>query len=154
MKQPSRWLAGVALTLVAAQLCACAQVAKDDKNAARAEAAAVERVKGRDVKLVILSRAAAERLAIRTAPVRRIRIHTHRGVTVREVVPYSAVLYGANGRAFVYTSPRPLTYLRAPIRLSDIRGNGAIISAGPPAGTAVVTVGVPELYGTEFGVTE
>jgi len=28
----------------------------------------------------------------------------------------------------------------------------AVLLAGPAAGTTVVTVGVPELYGAEFGV--
>ena len=32
------------------------------------------------------------------------------------------------------------------------QGTTAWLSAGPPVGTTVVTVGVPELYGAELGV--
>jgi hypothetical protein len=71
-----------------------------------------------------------------------------------KVIPYDAVIYAADGKTFTYTSPKPLNYVRAPITVTDIRGNKAYLSAGPPAGTAVVTVGSQELFGTEYEVEE
>ena len=35
---------------------------------------------------------------------------------------------------------------------ADIDGDVAVLSSGPPVGTRIVTVGVAELFGTEFGV--
>ncbi len=70
----------------------------------------------------------------------------------RKIVPYAAVLYDPKGNTWVYTNPQPLVFIRQPIYIETIRGNEVILSGGPPAGTAVVTVGGAELYGTEFGV--
>jgi len=68
------------------------------------------------------------------------------------VVPYSAVLYDADGGTWVYTNPDGLTFVRASISVDDIDGDVARLSNGPAAGTAIATVGVAELYGAELGV--
>lgn len=68
------------------------------------------------------------------------------------VVPHSAVIYGAHGESWVYTSPEALTYVRHPITIDYIENDLAVLSDGPPAGTNVVTVGVAELFGAEFEV--
>ena len=70
----------------------------------------------------------------------------------RKIIPYAAVLYDANGNAWVYTNPQPLVFIRQPVQIDTIAGDKVILVAGPPAGTAVVTVGGAELFGTEFGV--
>jgi hypothetical protein len=70
------------------------------------------------------------------------------------VIPYDAVIYAADGSTFAYTSPKPLIFVRAQIRVGDIRGDAAQLLSGPPKGTAVVTVGSQELYGTEYEVEE
>jgi hypothetical protein len=70
------------------------------------------------------------------------------------VIPYAAVIYDAEGHAFTYTSPRPLTFVRAPIRVDRTEGRLAFLAKGPPAGTRVVTVGAQELLGVEYGVEE
>ena len=46
----------------------------------------------------------------------------------------------------------PLTFVREGVVIERIKGDHAYLKEGPPAGTQVVTVGVPELYGTEVGV--
>ena len=46
----------------------------------------------------------------------------------------------------------PLVYLRAEITIDEITGETAVLSAGPPIGTSVVTTGAAELYGAEIGV--
>ena len=109
--------------------------------------AKVTPIKGTDLSRVTLSADAAKRLGIATATV------VAQG-SDRKVIPYDAVIYAADGKTFTYTSPKPLNYVRAPITVTDIRGNRAYLSAGPPAGTAVVTVGSQELFGTEYEVEE
>jgi hypothetical protein len=67
-------------------------------------------------------------------------------------VPYAALIYTPDGRAWVYTSEKPLEFVRHPVRVGEIRGDSAHLEAGPAAGVSVVTVGAAELLGTEFGV--
>jgi hypothetical protein len=88
------------------------------------------------------------------APGQRVRVETplSGSGTLRNVVPYSAVIYGAHGESWVYTSPEPLTYVRHPISIDYVEDQLAVLSDGPPAGTEVVTVGVAELFGAEFEV--
>lgn len=72
----------------------------------------------------------------------------------RKVVPYAAVLYGVNGETWVYTNPEPLVFVRSPITIDYIEGDLAVLSEGPEVGTAVVTLGAAELFGTETGVSK
>lgn len=74
------------------------------------------------------------------------------GESQRTTVPYGAVLYEAKGTSSVYTNPEPLVFVRHPITVDYIEGDLAVLVAGPPRGTSVVTVGVAELQGIEFGV--
>ena len=89
------------------------------------------------------------------APGQRVRVElTLRGDGARrKVVPFSAVLYDMHGKTWVYTSPTPRTYVRRQISIDyiDIDGHLAVLSDGPPADTAVVTVGASMLLGTELG---
>jgi hypothetical protein len=141
--------------LAAAQLAACGSGSNDATAAKEGEPADVSRVKGTNLNEVKLSAHAARRVGIRTAAIEQLRIHVRSGGDrIRKTIPYAAVLYDADGRTFAYTSPRPLVFVRAPITVTDIRGDHALLSSGPPVGAAVVTVGGPELYGTEFGVEE
>ena len=105
----------------------------------------LEPIEGKDVLRVTLTEAAVEHVGIETAPVER------RGS--RLMVPYDAVYLDAHGEFWVYTNPEPLVFVRAPIEIARETSTQAILSDGPPAGMQVVTVGVPELYGseTEFG---
>jgi hypothetical protein len=74
--------------------------------------------------------------------------------TLRKVVPYAAVLYGVHGETWVYSNPEPLVFVRQPIVVDYIEGDLAYLLEGPEAGTAVVTVGAAELFGTETGVSK
>jgi hypothetical protein len=87
-------------------------------------------------------------------PGQRVRVETtlSGSGTLRKVVPHSSLIYGAHGETWVYTSPEPLTYVRHPISVDYVEGDLAVLSDGPAAGTDVVSVGVAELYGTEFEV--
>jgi hypothetical protein len=111
----------------------------------------VQDLPGTDVKQVTLTEHAARRLGIRTAAVDRS------SAPDTTVVPYSAVLYAPDGSTWVYTVPKPLTYVRRKVTVQVVQGaNGdqAVLSAGPPTGSTVVCTGVVELYGTELGLGE
>ena len=109
--------------------------------------ARVEHLAGTEVGRVILTDDAAKRLGIRTVEVRPAQDSGKR------VVPYGAVLYDPNGETWVFTNPEPLVFVRVKITVDSIHGDEALLSDGPPVGTAVVTVGAAELYGTEVGVS-
>ena len=106
--------------------------------------AVVEAVEGSAVRQVTLTEDAEHRLGIATAAVQ-----TSGG---NAVVPTAAVLYDANGKTWVFTNPRAHVYIRAEVGIDEIKGDSTVLSAGPPADTLVVTVGVAELFGAESGV--
>lgn len=147
----NRWIVAVLLIITCLLLTGCGQTPagqvsqKEETGPAR-----VEPVAGTNLSRVVLTAEAAKRLGIETAPVRDTQV---RG-KLQKVVPYSALIYGLHGETWVYTNPESLTYVRDAISVNFIDGNLAVLSKGPPSGTAIVTVGAPELYGTEFGVGE
>ena len=67
-------------------------------------------------------------------------------------IPYAAVVYDSAGKTWAYVNEDPLVYKRAEITVDEIDGDVARLTAGPPAGTQVVTTGAAELYGAEIGV--
>jgi hypothetical protein len=109
--------------------------------------ATVESIAGEGPKQVTLTPRAAERLGIKTTqPVVAL------SAQPTKVVPYSAVIYDVDGNTWVYTVPKPLSYLRYRVVIADIRGNQATVTEGPPPATVIVTEGASMLYGTELGV--
>jgi hypothetical protein len=142
-KHNSKWIVVLLLIvagLAATALSACSGVT--EQEAAGDEAASVEPIKGTSYNTIKLSAEAAERLGIKTGT-----ISEKRG---RKVIPYAAVSYTPNGGTFTYTSPKERTFVRQPIRVQTVRRGEAILSDGPPVGTAVVTVGTAELFGAEY----
>jgi len=138
----------VALGLVVAGIAAVllislrSDTSDDEASASDREPAQVEPIKGTGLNRVTLSADAAKRLGIRTAP------------AGGNVIPYAAVLYDPEGQTFTYTSPERLVFVRRPITVDRIDHGRAFLSRGPPSGTAVVTVGSQELFGTEYEVEE
>ena len=114
----------------------------------KSEPAKIEPIEGTDFSQVILTERAAERLDIKTVLLREQDVDGEQ----RLVIPYSALIYGLNGETWAYVSRETLTYVRESITVDYIEGDLVILSEGPAAGTNVVTVGVPELYGAETGV--
>ena len=108
----------------------------------------VEPIEGSELSRVTLSERAAQRLGIETAEVSSEEIEG----TPRQVIPYGAVIYDTKGATWAYTSPEPLTFVRQSITINAIDGDRAVLSEGPDDGTVVVSVGAPELYGTEYKV--
>jgi hypothetical protein len=147
MRHSKRWIAVLGLLIAIPQLSACTQTSAEATSGA--EPATVEHVEGsEDVSRLTLTAKAVERLGIQTTPISETTVAGKR----RKVVPYGAVLYDAEGKTSVYVSSAPNTYVREPITVDFIQGDRAVLTAGPAAGTAIVTVGAAELYGTETGV--
>src|SRR5215213_1080198 len=138
--------AGLVLIASVVLLSACGEASSgyDYETASHHVPAKLEPIKGTDVQRVIFDAEAAERVGLRTAPIRQDGQET--------VIPYDAVIYGADGNTYAYTSPKPLTFVRWEIDVDRVVGNSAMLSDGPPVGTEVVTVGAAEVYGTEFEV--
>ena len=97
-------------------------------------------VGGSEFKRVTLTPEGAERSGVRTAVVRR------------GAVPYSALIYDAEGRTYVYVTPEPRSFVRAPVAIDRIVGAKVMLRDGLPDGTKVVTTGTAEVYGTELEV--
>jgi len=118
----------------------------DYETATHHEPAKLEPIKGTDVQRVMFDAEAAKRVGLKTAPIRQDRR--------KEIMPYAALIYDAEGDTYAYTAPKPLTYVRQQIDIDHYDGDSVVLSDGPPIGTEVVTVGVDEVYGTEFEVEE
>jgi hypothetical protein len=138
--------AGLVLITGVVSLSACGEASSgyDYETASHHVPAKLEPIKGTDVKRVIFDAEAAERVGLKTAPIRQNGQET--------VLPYDAVIYGADGKTYTYTAPEPLTYVRQEIDIDQVAGDSVMLSDGPPIGTQVVTVGAAEVYGTEFEV--
>lgn len=112
--------------------------------------ATVVPVKGSDIPRLELTPSAVQRLGIQTRPVTAAAPGTA-GAT--EVIPYPAVVYDTDGSSWAYVAVTQGTYVRRPITVAVIRGDVALLSAGPPVGARVVTVGTAELLGTEYDIS-
>jgi hypothetical protein len=139
----------IGLVLIAAcvvTLSACGEASSgyDYETASHHEPARLVPIKGTDVQRVVFDAEGAERVGLKTAPVRQNGQGT--------IIPYDAVIYDADGKTYAYTAPKPLTYVRQEIAIDHVAGDSVMLSDGPPAGTKVVTVGAAEVYGTEFEV--
>lgn len=133
----------VALAALALTASACGAPISD-KYVIEDEPATVEEVAGLEVWKVTLTPQASQRLGIETAIVGT----SSAGLAV----PSSALWMDTKGIFWVYTNPEPFVFLRHAVDVVDDDGSVAMLSAGPPDGTTIVSVGVPELYGTEVGV--
>jgi hypothetical protein len=139
-----------ALVVLGLSLTGCTDTPAQEESGA-GDVATVEPIEGSDVARVTLSADAARRLDIQTEPITELR---GSGRHMRTAIPYAAVLYDPSGDTWAFTNPEALVFVRAPISVVTIEGNRAVLSAGPPAGTRVVTVGAAELLGTEYEVGE
>ena len=135
--------AGLVSIAAAIALGSCTEV--ETESATGYEPAALEPVKGsEDLQKVTFTAEGARRAGLQTGEVSRS--------GKRLVVPYAALLYDPEGKTYVYTSPKPLEYLRAPVEVKRIEDGRVLLTDGPPPGTKVVTVGATEVYGTELEV--
>lgn len=96
---------------------------------------------GTELQRITLHPKSVERLGIRFAPI------TEEAGSL--VIPYAALVYDPSGGTWVYTSPKPNVFLRAPVDVREIAGDRVFLVDGPEAGTEVVTRATIELYGVE-----
>jgi hypothetical protein len=113
-------------------------------NLVKSEPFKLEPVKGTDLNRVTLPDKVAARIDLQTVKVRRD--------GKRLVVPHEALIYNPFGKVYVYTRPKPRTYLRAPVVVDRVVDDRVILSKGPAAGTTIVTVGAAELLATEYEI--
>jgi len=137
VKRDRRWVV-VALVVGVLLLPACKQASSG--SATESEPYTLEPIEGTEQVRVILTAEGAERIGLETAAVDGT------------VVPASAVWVDVEGKDWVYTSPEPLTFVREEVSVDRYEGDVAVLADGLPGGTEVVTVGVPELIGSEFGI--
>jgi|SRR6478672_4131268 hypothetical protein len=115
--------------------------------------AIVQAVQGSQIPQVRLTDQAMHRIGIATQAVRvaTVTVAGRRGPY--KVIPYSAVIYDNDGSTWTYVETAARTFMRERITVRVIRGGAAVVSRGPAAGAMVVTVGAPELLGTEYNIS-
>jgi hypothetical protein len=132
-------IAGLALT-------GCQTAASgSEADEAIAQAASVEEPSDGGPSRLRLTEQSAERLDVQTAPVA--------GKPGDLVIPYSAVVYDAEGGTWTFVEVEPLVYQRELITITSVDGDEVRLSEGPEPGTDVVTVAVAELVGVEAGIS-
>ena len=141
MKRDRRW---VVATLVLGVLLFPACKEATSESSSESEPYSVEPIDGTDLARVILTADGAQRIGLETVAVA--------GADVATTVPASAIWIDVDGQEWVYTSPEPLTFVREAVTVDRYEGEVAVLSDGPAAGTEVVTVGVVQLIGSEFGI--
>ena len=142
MPRTHRWAALVPVCVLLA-LTGCRDLATEEEEGGY-EPAVVEPIEGSDLSRVILTEDAARRIHLETSTA------TERGNRV--VVPESAIWVDVAGAEWVYTEPEPLVFQRAHVVVERYRDGRAFLDEGIEAGDEVVSVGVPQLIGSEFGI--
>ncbi len=130
----------ILMMVAALQLPACGP--KPATTTEKINPSTLEEIEGSDLKRVILTEKAAERIDLQMVPVNGL------------VVPYSSVIYDTEGNTWIYTNPAPLTFVRALIVIDHIEGDQVFLSQGLESDAPIVTVGVAEIYGAETGVSK
>jgi hypothetical protein len=110
----------------------------------------LEEMEGSEFSRVVLTDAAVERLKIQTDAVREQQVNGSQ----RTVIPYSAVIYGLNGETWAYVNVDMNAFVRQSIKIDFIEDDTAVLLEGLAPGVNVATVGVPELYGIDTGVSK
>lgn len=138
MKPHRRWL--VAMVAIGALLLpACQKVSSSDYSF-DSEPWTVEPIEGTDLARVTLTADGARRIGLETAPMRG------------KTVPATAIWIDVEGQAWVYAAQEPLTFVREAVAVKRYVEDRAVLSDAPAAGTGIVTVGIAELIGSEFGI--
>lgn len=141
----ARSAAAAAAIVATLGLGACTEV--ESKSEAGYQPAKLQSIPGNEErKQVTFTKEGAERVGLETDRVR--------SAGSQRVVPYEALLYAPDGGTFIYTSPRPRTFLRAEVKVDRIEGQRVLLASGPPVGASVVTTGAAEVHGTELEIAE
>jgi hypothetical protein len=149
------WIIAAALLAAGLLLSGEVSLGEEDEEGGADDSVRVEETPGTDAKTLIFSEDARAHIDIQTEPVREIeasRLGTIVGL--RLAIPHSAVIYDAEGDTWVYVSPTPDRFVRKHVVIDFMNADHIFLSSGVTTKDAVVTVGVPELQGAEFGVGE
>lgn len=138
-------LAAAAGLLVAA----CGSVSGQEEQAP----ATLKPIAGSRVQQVQLSAPAIHRLGIATQPVQVAASPGSGRAGRRTEIPYSAVVYDTDGSTWTYVEAAARIFVRNRISIAAIEDRTAILTTGPAVGAQVVTVGAPELLGTEYDIS-
>ena len=66
-------------------------------------------------------------------------------------IPYAALLYDAHGgQPYVFVNTEGLSFHREDVTVDKVTDDMVELSAGPAAGTRVVTTGLPQVHGAEL----
>lgn len=136
-RQEKRYLAVLLLALpLLGTACAASSAGSQPERAA-----VVERLPQADAYRITLSPDTVRRLAIRTT--------TARPADRDTVVPYSALIYSANGQTWAYVRAGAFSFMRRALVVDRISGTKAFVARGLSPGSRVVTQGAVELHGIE-----
>ena len=155
MQRAKVWTIAVALLATGSLLSATMASFGEEDEAEHDDNVQVEDTPGTDAKTLIFTEAAMSHLDVQTAPVKEVEASREgKDVGRRLAVPHSALIYDAEGEPWVYVSSAPDTFLRKHVAIDFMDDDHIFLTTGVTAGENVVTVGVPELRGAEFGVGE
>jgi hypothetical protein len=133
---------GCVVAIAVATSAGCAEI--ESVTAEPYEPAALESTGPDKPARVILTEEAVDRVALQTTEVKAL----GKDLTV----DHAALVFDKAGKPWVFSVVGPRTYVRATVTIKEVQDNVMTLSAGPPAGTQVVTVGAIELWGAELGI--
>ena len=145
MKHKNQWMVVIVILIACLQLAACSPHPAEEAVTDGGGPATVEHLEGAEPTRITLTEDAAKRLDIQVVEVRTAQVGSKQGM----MIPYAAILYDVDGNTWAYTNPEPLVFVRSPIVVDYIDGDQVYLSKGPSAGSAVVTTGATELFGSE-----
>ena len=137
-----RAVLGCVVAIAVATSAGCAEI--ESVTAEPYEPAALESTGPDKPARIILTDEAVDRVALQTTEVKPL------GKEL--TVDHAALVFDKAGKPWVFTVVGPRTYVRASVGIKEVQDNVVFLSAGPPAGTQVVTVGAIELWGAELGI--
>jgi hypothetical protein len=133
---------GCVVAVAVATSAGCAEI--ESVTAEPYEPAALESTGPDKPARVILTEEAVDRVALQTTEVKAL----GKNLTV----DHAALVFDKAGKPWVFSVVGPRTYVRATVTIKEVQDNVVTLSAGPRAGTQVVTVGAIELWGAELGI--
>jgi hypothetical protein len=145
MKLQLRLVCAAVLLIGCLGLVGCAQGSSETSDV---DPVQVQAIAGSNIHRLVLTEEAESNLGIESVPVHGATLPSDSLTSV----PMTAIIYDPSGVPWVYTSPAARTYVRTRVVIERTTSETAYLSSGPPVGTPVVTVGVSELLGSEYGV--
>src|SRR5262245_61181142 len=149
-----QWTVAAALLAAGLVLSGEASLGEEGEGIAD-ESVRVEDTPGTQAQTLVFTDEAKAHLDIQSEPVREIEASRYgTAVGPRLAIPHSAVSSDAGGDTWAYVNPALHTFIRKHVVIDFMNADHIFLLSGVTANDTVVTVGVPELQGAEFGVGE